>query len=133
MPATMKTQSLSKADHKFLREQVQRVPSEVKKQFETAYRAWNEACEHPFILASSNPYSRTQTPTFLDLIALGPAIVPLLMEKLTLGDDFFALLAVDRLIRPEFVVSHEPGDPAVALGEQGRAIETVKQWIRTEA
>ena len=41
--------------------------------------------------------------------------------------------AVDRLIRPEFVVSRQPDDPAALLGEQGRAIEMVKQWIRTQA
>jgi hypothetical protein len=131
--ATMKTQTLSKADLKFLRERVQRVNPETRQRFDAAYRAWKEACEHPFILASSSPHARTQTPTFLELLALGTDIVPLLMEKLTHPDEFFALLAVDRLIRPEFVISHEPGDPAVVLGEQGRVIETVKQWIRTEA
>jgi hypothetical protein len=130
---TMKTQSLLKSDLKFIRERVQQIGPEMKEQFEAAYRAWKEACEHPFILASSNPYSRTQTPTFLELISLGPEIIPLLMEKLTRPEEFFALLAADRLIRPEFVVAHEPGDPAVILGEQGRAIETIKQWIKTEA
>lgn len=129
----MKIQPLSKADYKFIRERLQHIPAEIKKDFETAYSAWKEACQHPFILASSNPHSRTQTPTFLDLISLGPVIIPLLMDKLTHEEEFFALLAVDRLIRPEFVVSHEPDDPAVVLGEQGRAIETVRQWIRTEA
>lgn len=129
----MKKSARSKSDLKSLRERVQRISPERKEEFEKAYRAWKEACEHPFILASSSPYSRTQTPTFLELISLGPEIIPLLMEKLTRSDEFFALVAVDRLIRPEFVVSHKPGDAAIVLGEQGRAIETVKQWVKTEA
>ncbi len=75
------------------------------------------------------PHANTSESLSLDLISLSPMIVPLLMEKLTNDDDFFALLAVDRLIRPEFVVTHEPGDPAVALGEQGRAIEIESQTM----
>jgi hypothetical protein len=105
----------------------------MKKRFEKAYQNWKEAGSHPFIVISSNPASRTQTPAFLELISLGPAIMPLLMEKLTNPEEFFALQVADRLLRPEFVVSLDLDDPAILLGEQGRAIETVKQWIRTEA
>ena len=130
---TMKTEKLSKSDLKFIRSRIQRIDPEVKARFEQVYRAWKEAINHPLIVANSNPVTRTQTPAFLELIALGPEILPLLMEKLTDPDEFFALQAVDRLLRPEFVVSRETDDPAVLLGEQGRAIETVKQWIRTEA
>jgi hypothetical protein len=38
----------------------------------------------------------------LELITLGPEILPLLMGKLTDPDEFFALVAVDRLARPNF-------------------------------
>jgi hypothetical protein len=131
--AQMKTLSLSKSDLKFLRNRVQQVSPELKERFQSAYSAWKEECEHPLILASSDPHARTQTPLFLELLALGPQILPLLMEKLTHPDDYFALLAVDRLIRPEFVIAHRPGDQAVVHGEQGRALETIKQWIRTVA
>lgn len=129
----MKTVKLSKADLEFIKARVRRVDSELRKRFEKAYRSWKEAWNHPLIVASSIPATRTQTPAFLDLIALGHDIIPLLMEKLTDPDEFFALQAVDRLIRPEFVVTREPNDPAILFGEQGRALETVKQWVRTEA
>ncbi len=129
----MKTAKLTKADLRFLRERAGDVDASLAARFEAAYRAWATACDHPFIAISSNPMIRTQIPEFLELIALGTAILPLLMNKLTKPDEFFALLAVDRLIRPELVVSHEPDDRTALLGEQGRALETVKRWIQTEA
>jgi hypothetical protein len=131
--SAMKTEKLSKADLQFLKRRVQQVSPELKERFQKAYQAWKEACQHPLIVISSDPASRTQTPAFLELVALGSEIMPLLMEKLTDPDEFFALQVVDRLIRPEFVVSKEIDDPAILLGEQGRAIATVKQWIRREA
>jgi hypothetical protein len=129
----MKTEKLTKADLRFLHQRAAAVDPTLGQRFEAAYAAWKKACDHPLIAMSSNPLSRTHTPEFLELIALGTDILPLIMEKLTDPDEFFALAAVDRLIRPEFVVSHEPDDPVVLLGEQGRALETVKQWIRTQA
>lgn len=129
----MKTVKLSKADVQFIRRRVEEIDPAVRERFERAYQAWKMAIAHPLIAISSNPAARTQTPAFLELIALGPGNLPLLMEKLTHPDEFFALQAVDRLIRLAFVVSRSPDDPAIVLGEQGRAMETVKQWIRMEA
>ena len=74
-----------------------------------------------------------QTVEFLELISLGHDILPLLMEKLTDPDEFFALVAVDRLARPEIQITRELDDDAVLLGEQGRAIETVQRWVQAEA
>jgi hypothetical protein len=129
---SMKTGKLSKAELTFLKTRVQQVSPELRKRFAEAYRNWREACDHPLIVISSNPVTRTQTPEFLELISLGAEILPLLMEKLADPDEFFALQAVDRLLRPGFIVSPQPDDPAVLLGEQGRALETLKQWIRTQ-
>lgn len=133
MVRTMKTEKISRADLKFIKARVELVDTELRERFNKAYRAWKEAWNHPLIVISSNPASRTQAPAFLELIALGPGILPLLMEKLTEPEEFFALMAVDRLLRPEFVIARAPDDPAALFGGQGRAIETVKQWIRTEA
>jgi hypothetical protein len=129
----MKTARLSKAERSFLERRVRLLSTELKNRFEETYQAWKETWNNPLIAASSNPAARTHTPEFLELISLGSDIVPLLMEKLTDPDEFFALQAVDRLIRPEYVISKQPDDPSVLLGEQGRAFETLRQWIRTEA
>jgi hypothetical protein len=129
----MKTLKLSKAEREFLEARVRLVSPASRNRFDRAYREWKETWAHPLIAASSNPAARTHTPEFLELISLGTEIIPLLMEKLLDPDEFFALQAVDRLIRPEYVISKSPGDPSIFLGEQGRAFETVKQWIRTKA
>jgi hypothetical protein len=130
---SMKTAKITKDDIKFIRSRVQQVNRELKTRFDQAYHTWKETWNHPLIAINSSPTSRTQTPAFLELISLGPEILPLLMEKLTDPGEFFALQAVDRLFRPQFVISYPPEDPATLLGEQERAIETVKQWVRTEA
>jgi hypothetical protein len=129
----MKAETLSKADRQFIAARARLVSPELKERFDRAYAAWNEACNHPLIAISSDPASTTYSPAFLELISLGPQIIPLLMEKLANPDEFFALQALDRLIRPEWVIVHRPEDPEVLLGEQGRAVATVKQWIKMEA
>src|SRR5690242_18368519 len=114
----MGPEKLSKADMKFVHDRAGQVPADLRERFERAYAAWKQAISHPLIAISSDPASRTHTPAFLELVSLGPAVLPLLMEKLTDPDEFFALQAVDRLARPEFVVRREPDDPAALLGEQ---------------
>jgi hypothetical protein len=127
----MKPEKVPKADLKIIRDRVRRVSPSLRERFEQTYRAWKDDWERPLIVVSSNPAARTQTPAFLEVISLGREILPLLMEKLTNPDEFFALQAVDRILQPELVVAREPDDPAVLLGEQGRAVETVKRWART--
>lgn len=131
--ASMKTQKLPRAHAKFLKERIKQVDPELRERFDKSYRAWREVWDHPMIVISSNPRDRTHTPLFLELIALGPDILPLLMEKLTRNDEFFALQAVDRLLKPDMIVHFEPSDPAALLGEQHRAFETVQRWIRRVA
>lgn len=109
------------------------VDRQLKERFDKAYAAWKATWSHPLIAVSSAPVARTQSIEFLGLISLGSDILPLLMEKLTDPDEFFALMAVDRLARPELQVTHELDDEAVLLGEQGRAVETVQRWVQTEA
>jgi hypothetical protein len=117
----------------YVRARAGQVDPRLADRFEKAYAAWKTTWKHPLIVTSSAPAARAQSVEFLDLIALGPDVLPLLMEKLTHPDEFFALLAVDRLAPPELQVSYELDDEAVLLGEQGRAIETVRRWVLTEA
>jgi hypothetical protein len=51
------------------------------------------------------------------------------MDRLTNRDEFFALVALEPLLRPELVVTTNLKDDTVLLGEQGRAAETLKRWI----
>jgi hypothetical protein len=125
--------SLTADQLNYVEARASQVDRQLKDQFDEAYGAWKATWNHPLIAFSSAPAARAQTVEFLELIALGPEILPLLMEKLTDQDEFFALVAVDRLARPELLVTYELDDEAVLLGEQGRAIETVQRWVQTEA
>jgi hypothetical protein len=125
--------SLSADQLHYVRTRAAQVDKHLKERFDKAYAAWKASWSHPLIAVSSAPEARAQTVEFLELISLGPEILPLLMEKLTDPDDFFALVAVDRLARPELQVTREPDDEAVRRGEQGRAIETVQRWVQSEA
>src|SRR5207249_167738 len=110
LKAMMTELKLAKAELKFLKERVHQVDMALRDQFEKTYKAWKESWNHPLVVISSNPADRTHSVAFLELIALGPSILPLLMEKLTDPDEFFALQAVDRLLRPELSVSKELDD-----------------------
>jgi hypothetical protein len=105
----------------------------LRRRFEREYAAWKSTWGHPTIAVSSAPTARAQSAEYVELIALGPEILPLLMEKLTDPAEFFALVAVDRLAGPELHVSHKVDDASVLLGEQGRAIETVQRWVQSES
>ncbi len=126
----MKAARLTKRELKSLDEHVEGVDAKLRKRFEKSYRAWRKTWEIPAIAISPNPAHRTHTPAFVELISLGLDVLPLLIEKLTHVDEFFALQAVDRLLQPKFIVRWEPNNPAVLLGEQHRALLTVKRWIR---
>jgi hypothetical protein len=109
------------------------VDPELRRRFEEAYAVWKSTGSRPMIAVSSAPAARAQSAEYHELIALGPGILPLLMEKLTDPDEFFAPVAVDRLAGPELHVSHAVDDETVLLGEQGRAIETIQRWIQRES
>lgn len=125
--------SLTADQLNYVKARAAQVDRQLRERFDKAYTAWKATWIHPLIAVSSAPAARAQTVEFLDLISLGPGILPLLMEKLTDPDEFFALVAVDRLIRTELQVMHEVDDEAVLLGEQGRAIETVQRWVQAES
>jgi hypothetical protein len=116
----------------YVRARAAQVDKDLKGRFDKAYATWKTTWSHPLIVVSNAPAARAQSLEFLELIALGPEILPLLMEKLIDPDDFFALVAVDRLARPELQVTRELDDEAILFGEQGRAIETVQRWILAE-
>ena len=129
-PAKGKVMKLSKDEALTLAQAAERVPQDLRNRFGKSYAGWVADCAHPAIAFSSSPAYRTYSLNFLELITLGPAVLPLLMLKLyEEPDGFFALVVVDRLLPPALVVSFEPDDDAVLAGEQGRARDTVKRWL----
>jgi hypothetical protein len=123
---------LSKIEVEALKRKFDAVPRELRSAFNKAYAEWRESWDHPLIVVSSDPTTRTHSTAFIELVALGPQILPLLIEKLTKPDEFFALQAVDRLLRPEAIVTVDVEDPAALEGEQARALETIRRWLALE-
>jgi hypothetical protein len=117
----------------YIRTRAAGVDKELRRRFDNGYAAWKSTWSRPMIAISSAPAARAHSAEFLELVALGPEILPLLMEKLTDPEEFFALVAVDHLAGPELIVTHGLDDESVLLGEQGRAIETVLQWIASQS
>jgi hypothetical protein len=128
---TMMTLTAEQGD--LVRARAASVDRPIRDRFDAAYAEWRATWSHPLVIVSSAPIDRSQSLQFLELVALGPDIVPLLMEKLLDPTEFFALVAVDRLIPPTLVVVRELDDDVVLQGEQGRAIETVQRWIASVA
>ena len=64
------------------------------------------------------------------LIAMGPAIIPLVVESLAEPDNFFALQLYDA-IQPndQLLVQFEADDERILEGEQGRAQRVVQSWF----
>ena len=106
------------------------VDARTKEAFQTAFAAWKKTWFEGGLAISSDPHTRTVGREFDALVALGPKILPLLVERLAEPDNFLALQLYDTLQpSPKLIVQFEPDDERILSGEQGRAQEVVKQWL----
>ena len=106
------------------------VDARTKQAFQSAFAAWKKTWFEGGLAISSDPHTRTVGREFDALVALGPKILPLLVERLTEPDNFLALQLYDTLQpSPKLIVQFEPDDERILSGEQGRAQEVVKQWL----
>jgi hypothetical protein len=127
--ATIQPMKLEESEAEAIKQKASAVSKDVTERFNIAYKAWVETWEHPLVIVSSNPSDRAQSTQFLELIALGPQIIPLLIERLATSDEFFTLQAIDRLLPASHLVSLELEDPRILGGEQERAAATVRRWL----
>ncbi len=64
------------------------------------------------------------------MIALGPEILPLVVEKVADPENFLALQLYDAIQPSErLVIQFGPDDERILEGEQGRAQRTVQAWF----
>jgi len=106
------------------------VDAKTKRAFETDFPAWKKTWFEGGLAISSDPHTRTVGREFDALVALGPKILPLVVERLADPDNFLALQLYDTLqTNSKLIVQFEPDDERVLSGEQGRALEVVKQWL----
>jgi hypothetical protein len=124
---------LTGAEKKALRDQVNDVPTEARAAFEASFNAWKNTWFSGGLAISSNPHTRAVGKEFDALIALGPAILPLLVEKLADPENFLALQLYDAMQPNErLVVQFAAEDERILEGEQGRARRVVQAWFANQ-
>jgi len=121
---------LSAAQKKLLHKQQAEIPATVQTAFDTAFSAWKDSWFRGGLAISSDPHTRAVGREFDALIAFGPVILPLLIEKLADPENFLALQLYDALQSDEnLLVQYEPDDERIVEGEQGRARRVVHAWF----
>src|SRR4051794_37175583 len=106
--------SLSPAQKKLLKEECAKVPAELCGRFTAAFQAWKSTWFRGGLAISSDPHTRTVGKEFDALIALGPAIIPLVIEALADPEHFMALQLYDAIQpNPRLLVQFGPGDKRI--------------------
>jgi hypothetical protein len=124
---------LTGAEKKALRDQVNSVRREVRSDFDIAFSAWKDTWFSGGLAINSNPHSRTIGKEFDALVAMGPPILPLIVEKLADPQNFIALQLYDAMQPNErLLVQFKPDDERILEGEQGRARRVVQAWFANQ-
>ena len=124
---------MSAAQRRALSKERNTVPEELRTAFELAFAAWKDTWFSGGLAISSNPHTRAIGKEYDALIALGPAILPLVVEKLADPENFLALQLYDALQPSEkLLVQFEPDDERILEGEQGRAQRVVQAWFANQ-
>jgi hypothetical protein len=124
---------LSATQKKKLQSQIVAVPRELRSKFETAFSAWKDTWFKGGLAVSSDPHTRAVGKEFDALVALGPGILPLVIEALANPENFLALQLYDAIQPNEkLLVQYEPEDERILEGEQGRARAVVQAWFANE-
>jgi len=121
---------LSASQRRTLNEEREKVRKELRTTFEDAFTAWKSTWFSGGLAIRSDPHTRAVGKEYDALIALGPAILPLVIEKLADPENFLALQLYDALQANEkLLVQYEPDDERLLEGEQGRAQRVVQAWF----
>lgn len=121
---------LSGPESKALREEIARIPIELRRKFEERFAAWQKTWDAPYLMIHSDPTVFRYSGEFAELAALGTDVLPLVVSKLANPNDFLALQLYDALQNDQSLrVDLAPGDEQVFYGEQGRAERVVKRWL----
>ena len=98
------------------------MPEKDRADFVDAFAAWKKTWFSGGLAISSDPHTRAVGKEYDALIALGPAILPLVVEQLADPENFLVLQLYDALQPSEkLLVQFEPDDERILEGEQGRA------------
>jgi hypothetical protein len=121
---------LSPAQRRLLNEERARVPAALRATFDKAFAAWKNTWFSGGLAVSSDPHTRAVGKEYDALLALGPAVLPLVVEALADPENFFALQLYDAMQPNErLIVQYGPDDERILEGEQGRAQRVVQAWF----
>jgi hypothetical protein len=121
---------LTAAQKRTLREERSKVTADLRAAFDNAFDAWKSLWFSEGLAMSSDPGARAVGKEFDALIARGPAILPLVVEKLAAPENFLALQLYDAIQPDEhLIVQYGPEDERILEGEQGRGRRVVQTWL----
>jgi len=121
---------MSSTQRKTLAGECGKLPIDLRAAYENAFAAWKATWFSGGLAINSNPHTRTVGKEYDALIAMGPAIIPLVVESLADPENFLTLQLYDA-IQPneQLLVQFEPDDERILEGEQGRAQRAVQAWF----
>jgi hypothetical protein len=121
---------MSAAQRRAFAAEREQIPEDVRAAFERAFADWKASWFSGGLAISSDPHTRAVGKEYDALIAMGPAIIPLVVEQLANPENFLALQLYDA-IQPneQLLVQYEAGDERILEGEQGRAQRVVQTWF----
>ncbi len=124
---------LDKTRKDMLVDEIKKIDDNLHNEFKTKFSRWVKTWNAPQTAHLSDPSFVRHNNEFADLVALGEAIIPLVIEKLTDPDNFFALQLYEAL-KPDSdaaaLRSSDEEEELILEGEQGRAVRTVEEWLR---
>ena len=121
---------LSDAQKRRLHEERSKIPQNVRIAFDKLFAAWKKTWFSRGLATSSDPRTRAVGPEYDALVALGPVILPLVIERLAIPENFLTLQLYDAVqSNDRLIVQFEPGDERILEGEQGRAKRVVQAWF----
>lgn len=123
---------LSEFEEARLQHEVGAVADGTTADFERDFRAWRATWHTGSNAFLNDTYELARGTEFGNLVAMGPAIAALVVNKMaTLPDGFFALPLYEAIMagREHLQVRHRTPDE-MADGEQARAIAAAKAWLR---
>jgi len=119
----------SKEEIAAVKNMIKAIPASTVSDFEKKFRALKNSWFKGSMSSASDPYARTKSAEYREIIAMGKEIVPLLVNKLMDDSNFLALPAYESLAGKKLSIPIDSRDEKVLEGEQGRAYRTVKLFL----
>lgn len=120
----------SKEEINRLKALIKDISREKAADFERKFSSWKKIWHTGSNAFNSDPYTRTKTAEYRDLVALGKEILPLLASKLMDETNFLALPAFEELAaNKRLIIPINAADKKVLEGEQGRTFRTIKNYM----